>query len=230
MTECNRRISLKSLIAGTLFTLLSHLDYAHAEANTNFSVSYMDYPQNEPYLSLITDVYKELGITISLIPTPATRGLKLANEGKVDADIMRLSKSAREYPNLIVVEPPLKIVKLVLLCTQNVVCDSTVLEDKKEVLLTTEGILNYLDKYNVQATLETIQIVENIAKMLSLKRTNYAIFVGDDSIEIFKPFKQFTLQDISLYHVIHKKHAELLPKIEQKLREKLLLRDASTKP
>ena len=201
---------------------------AQANDPKNLSISYVIYPQVDRYLRLINEVYTELGYRVTMIPTPATRGLKLLNDGEFDADALRLKSMIAKYPNVIAVEPPLIVGKLILLCIENVVCDHSVLAQKNAVILTTEGIIPYLADYNVQAQLEVIPLFPTILTMIKAQRVSFALFVGDESIEALKNYKQVALQDITIYHAINKKHADLLPLIQQKIREKqtqLMLHD-----
>ena len=59
--------------------------------------------------------------------------------------------------------------------------------------------------------------------MLKAKRYYYAIYVVDEAIKkhFEKYFQIIELKKLSINHVIHKKHIDLLPQIQEKLRSKL---------
>ena len=201
--------------------LITNSVLAQDKSGRKLHVSYVEYPQNEWLINLIRDVYSELGYTVSMIPTPATRGLSLLNDGTVDADALRLKRTAENYANAIIVEPAVLVSKLVLICVKEILCEQNILESRGNVVLTTDGLLPYLEEYNIKAKIESIQMFTNIVEMLTAKRVNYALFILDESNVAFKDFNQVVLQDISLFHIIHKKHANILPSLELKLLEKM---------
>ena len=65
-------------------------------------MTHIEYPYIEDYIELFVEIYNEMGFETTLIPTPSTRGLLLLDEGTVDADVLRLSYTAKNYslPNI----------------------------------------------------------------------------------------------------------------------------------
>ena len=63
----------------------------------------------------------------------------------------------------------------------------------------------------------------NIPKMLKANRYNYGLFVLDDLMEakFSSDFQIVKIRRFSINHVIHKKHIDLLPQLEEKIRIKL---------
>lgn len=58
--------------------------------------------------------------------------------------------------------------------------------------------------------------------MLRTKRADYATFMIDERQLVPPGMHYVKLRSIFLYHTINKKHAHLLPKIEEKMRIKRL--------
>ncbi|KXI27473.1 hypothetical protein [Paraglaciecola hydrolytica] len=195
--------------------------FAQVKDSKKMAISYVVYPQIERYIDLISDIYTELGYEVTIIPTPATRGLVLLNDGEVDADVVRVAKTVQNYPNALLVEPALKIGKLVLICVKDVLCERSVLQDKKAVILSTEGIQLFLTEPHISARIKNIQALTYSIDMLKAGRANYAILLIDGSIDFTQDFNLLTLQEMAIHHVMHKKHADLLPLVQQKLIEKL---------
>ena len=185
------------------------------------TISYVVYPQVEGYVALIKDVYTELGFKVTMLSTPSTRGLILLNEGEVDADVVRVRRTVEQYPNAILVEPALKIGKLVLLCRKDVTCEASILHSKNEVLLSSDAVTPYLTELKVSARIAKPQGTVNVIDMLKAKRADYAFFLIDGQIDFTQDFHMVDIQEISVFHVIHKKHAAMLPLIQQKIIEKL---------
>jgi hypothetical protein len=204
-----------------LLFVLSCQANSQPSPSQKIAISYVIYPQVEPYVDLIEEIYTELGFKVTMIPTPSTRGLVMLNEGRVDADVVRLKQTAKAYPQVILVEPALKNAKLVLLCIKDIICDQSALKDRKVVILSNDGVDPYITDLNISARIENPQGTVNILDMLKAKRANYGFFLMDGKTDFTQDFQMWEIKEISVYHVIHKKHADLLPLIQQKLFEKL---------
>lgn len=232
-----RLISVSSLVIW-IYWLLSINAIAQAEPNSQesivpttspdafkkqFLITYVEYPQTEKYLQLIKEIYTELGFKVHLIPAPALRGLAMLDKGKVDADAYRFGQIATQYKNVTLVKPELIRGSTVLLCRQEVRCDITVLSNSQNVILTNERTLLSLTDFDIRAELLKKEVISNTIEMLRSKRVNYATFMIDQRQIIPDDLKMLNLRRIFLYHVISNKHANLLPKIEEKLRQKQAL-------
>ncbi len=232
-----RLISVSCLVIW-IYCLLSINAIAQAEPNDQvsivpttssdafkkqFLITYVEYPQTEKYLQLLKEIYTELGFKVHLIPAPALRGLAMLDKGKVDADAYRFGRIATQYKNVTLVKPELIRGSTVLLCRQEVSCDITVLSNRKNVILTNERTLLYLADFDIRARLLKKEVISNTLEMLRSKRVNYATFMIDQRQIIPDDLKMLNLRRIFLYHVISNKHANLLPKIEKKLRQKQTL-------
>jgi hypothetical protein len=213
-------LCMKALALIVLGCLLS----GAAETQTtqrHLVLSYVTYPQVELYVEFMSNIYRELGYSVKTIPTPSTRGLKLLSEGEVDADVIRLKQTALNYPNTIIVEPALKIGKVALLCSKNVKCDESVLQDKDVTILSADTIDFYLQDYHYAANIEkNLNVIDGI-EMLKAKRANYAFVVLDGQLKLMTDFNILNIRDVSLFHVVNQKYAYLVPEIQQKLQENL---------
>ncbi|WP_232283227.1 hypothetical protein [Paraglaciecola sp. T6c] len=185
-----------------------------------FILSYVEYPGAEPYLKVIQEIYTELGFNVKSIATPALTGITLLSKGKVDGDAYRLGKVVTTFDDLVLVKPELIRATLVLLCIQEVECDRAVLDNSQNTLLTNARALEYLKEVDVRATLIKDEVIQHTVEMLVSGQVEYATFMIDERQIIPKGMQMVKLRNIFLYHVIHKKHAALLPQIEQKLRHK----------
>ena len=185
-----------------------------------FILSYVEYPGAEPYLKVIQEIYTELGFNVKSIATTALRGITLLSEGKVDADAYRLGRVVTTFDDLILVKPELIRATLVLLCVPEVECDRAVLNYSQNTLLTNARALEYLNDVDIRATLLKDEVIKHTVEMLVSGEVKYATFMIDERQIIPKRMQMVKLRNIFLYHVIHKKHAALLPQIEKKMRQK----------
>lgn len=213
---------------GILIVFLSSLLWtsistAEAVARTHFGMSYAGSVEGQVYAQFMQSIYEELGFDVSIIHTPVKRGLILLNNELVDADVIRLKSVAEKYDNVILVEPAFAKGYLVLLCHKGKPCDSSILQQKTAHIQSDEGNLTLLEPGELKAQIISNEIPANTINMLEEERIFYALLSLDNRTleKLSSKFNHVKIKDVSGYHVISKKHADLLPKIQQKLQEKL---------
>ena len=186
-------------------------------------MTHIEYPYIEDYIELFVEIYNEMGFETTLIPTPSTRGLLLLDEGTVDADVLRLGYTAKNYSNVIVVKPELNYANLTLLCIKNVPCNKGVLTNTRITVLAPDNAISLLAEHEFKARQANTHSLPNIPDMLKANRYKYALFLLDDLMERqFKTdFQSVKIKSMAIYHVVHKKHIALIPQIEEKIRTKL---------
>lgn len=194
-----------------------------AQAPKPFLLTHIVYPDLEDYTALFVNIYTELGFKVELIPTPSLRGLILLNDGAVDADVLRLNIIAEEYPNVIVLYPELKQVSLSLICAKGIPCNSDILMNKNISVLANSRMLELLDPGEFESIQIDNELFSSVINMLKVGRYFYAIYVVDEVIKkhFEQDFQIIDIKKISISHVIHKKHIDLLPQIREKIRTKL---------
>ena len=209
-----------------MLILLLFLLKASAEqpvTKPHFRISYFGSVEGQVYARFVQDVYEELGFDVSIIPTPVKRGLILLNDNEVDADVIRLKSVAEKYENVMLVEPAIASGLLVLLCNKSEPCDESVLQNKTLFIQSDEGNLNLFEQGQIKAHIIINEMPNNTINMLEEERILYALYsVNNRMLEtLSSKFNHVTLKDVSGYHVINKKYAYLLPKLQQKIRQKL---------
>jgi hypothetical protein len=206
-----------------IFLLIFIPFVSSAHAPKPFLLTHIVYPDLEDYTELFVNIYTELGFKVELIPTPSLRGLILLNDGAVDADVLRLNVIAEEYPNVIVLYPELKRVSLSLICAKGIPCNSDVLMNKNISVLANSRMLELLDPGEFESIQIDNELFSSVINMLKVGRYFYAIYVVDEVIKkhFEQDFQIIDIKKISISHVIHKKHVNLLPQIQEKIRNKL---------
>jgi hypothetical protein len=206
-----------------IFLLIFIPFVSSAHAPKPFLLTHIVYPDLEDYTEFFVNIYTELGFKVELIPTPSLRGLILLNDGAVDADVLRLNVIAEEYPNVIVLYPELKRVSLSLICAKGIPCNSDVLMNKNISVLANSRMLELLDPGEFESIQIDNELFSSVINMLKVGRYFYAIYVVDEVIKkhFEQDFQIIDIKKISISHVIHKKHVNLLPQIQEKIRNKL---------
>ncbi|WP_299080877.1 hypothetical protein [uncultured Paraglaciecola sp.] len=199
------------------------------DAKPLFRISYGGSIEGKVYAQFVQSIYQELGFTVSILTTPTKRGLILLNDSLVDADVIRLKSVATKYDNVILVEPAFAKGSLVLLCKKGEPCNLEILQQETAYIQTDEGTLKLFEKGDITAHIVISEMPTNTLKMLEEDRIIYALYSFDASqlSEWSSKLNYIKVKDVSGYHVINKKHLNLLPQIQQKFREKLPAFNAS---
>lgn len=212
--------------ASVLLLLLLFLQEAWSEPSTEktpFLISYTGSTEGQVYAEFIKEIYEELGFEVTITIAPVKRGLMLLNNNMVDADVIRLRSITETYKNIMLVEPPIAQGLMVLLCKKTMPCDESILQDQSVYIQSNEGNLKLFKEDEIKAQILVNEMVNNTLNMLRAEHIHYALYSLDSRLleMLSSQFNYLKLKDVSGYHVINKKHAHLLPQIQQKITEKL---------
>lgn len=187
--------------------------------------SFVASPLTDIAENTLRTAYKKLGIEIEIVHMPGERSIKMANQGKMDGDLMRIANIDTRYANLLCV--PVAIAQT-----------ETVVFSKKTDLAITDW--QSLKPYNIgiqighklveQRTrdMKTVSVskLEQGFRMLEQERID--VFIGD-RLEGLALLKKMHLSDIhdlqpalshdSLFHYLNKKHRALVPQLTEALRQ-----------
>ncbi len=196
---------------------------AERGANPQFRMSYGGGGGRQPFVELMQSIYEELGFNVSIISAPPKRGIMLLNSDLVDADVIRLKRTVVKYKNIMVVEPALVKGYLVLICHKDILCDLSILKNKTVKINTHAGILNLFDIGELNAQTIISEMTINTLHMIEKGRVFYSLNTMDEPMlrGLSPKLNYIKIKDVYGYHVINKKHAYLLPKIQKKLRQRL---------
>ncbi len=170
--------------------------------------------------------YDRLGIDMVAVDLPAERAIYGANEGKVDGELYRIKNVHLKYKNLIMVPIPIGIMEGVAITTQK---DLSI--DKWESLSSHRTCIRNGVKFAEAGTREfdTISVNSNkqLFGMLGKNRCDVIIIARLTSIPLVLDFikeennqtYQSTLQTYPLFHYLHKKNADVVPKLVKVLKE-----------
>jgi len=214
---------MKKNIFILIFCLLPSL--LLASGTLNFSNSTESSAASSFALPILTEAYKRLGIEFTVTKYPAKRSLISANLGKSDGEIHRISGLQKEFPNLIEIKVP--IVKLEwMLYSKNYNFKVEGIKSIKPYSISTRRGIIFAERIvskaknhllvngwmQVLATLEhervDLALIPKIAASKILQKNPMRIYA------LMPPFQEFYL-----YHYLHKKNQNLIPKITKVLKE-----------
>ncbi|PCJ31395.1 MAG: hypothetical protein COA99_17245 [Moraxellaceae bacterium] len=171
-------------------------------------------------LHILKEAYQRIGVSISVIEFPAERSLVIANRGvDVDGELGRITGIHEEYPNLIKI--PISIMKVQGMAFSKKLdfpidgLDSlkpysiAVMQGSKLGAAITKGMNRHF-----------VPSHELLVRMLEKERVELIVTSKFNGLRAFKQanitdFKmlQPPLLEMSIYHYLHKKHKNLVPKI-----------------
>jgi ABC-type amino acid transport substrate-binding protein len=174
----------------------------------------------------LTSAYKKINKNISFLTLPNKRGLRMANTGDIDGEMLRIEGLELEHPNLIRIPVPICAVESVLIANERVTASK--FEDfRKYRFGITIGFVdqeNLVSKYQLNAT----KVIKNsiLIDMLTRDRVDVIFLTKLDAAHMIDKSKKIKLKVLKgfnrkmfLYHYLHKKHRDLLPLITQALEE-----------
>jgi polar amino acid transport system substrate-binding protein len=199
-------------------------------AQSTLTFSSIDNPLNiEVERAILHRAYQRLGIEVSLLPMPAKRALRSANTGMTDGEAARVTAIEQEYPNLIRVDVPIRVLPMHLYVRAGAefsvngwdsIPDDYVIGQRRGIKFAEYAI----SKHHLKSITNSDEkgLLEQLSKGL------IEIVVAHPAVAE-KWIEELQLQDIVrldppihvsyLYHYLHRKHAHLVPEISRVLQE-----------
>lgn len=174
---------------------------------------------------VLTEVYRQLGIPMSIQPMPGKRAIAEAVSGRKDGEIMRIWTYGVEHPELIRVPTPYYQLETMGFHKEGSGVSVKVIDDLKSYeIFKVRGVKH---TNNITAGLNNVYDYDNTKEMLSALRDDrpaIALTHTGDGIFTMNKYKIFGLSMISeplaelkLYHYIHHSHRELVNKVDKAL-------------
>lgn len=205
-----------------LFSSMTHSELRNILPK-HFVISYFEHESIGPFIQLIQNTYQDLNISTEFVPLPLSRGYNELNDGTVDADVGRIKDVAKGFSNILIIEPPLYLAELVLLCKKGLPCGKRVLMDPSKTVLSNIGNQRALEKSKIEANIQTIENMSVTVDMLRLGRVNYVIYGSTRQLRntLESEFDVSLIQQIPIHHVINKKHRDIKTQFEAALIKRL---------
>ncbi|MBF0324283.1 substrate-binding periplasmic protein [Magnetospirillum moscoviense] len=175
-------------------------------------------------LLILREAYRRLGITIETEQVPNERAIVLADSGQTSGDLIRIAGLSATYPNLIQVPEPVvtfestaftagltfpvkgwESLRPYRLC---------VLRGNKLAEINTEGMNR-----------EIVGTIEGMGRMVIAGHCEVAVLGRQVWLEVdrhgLRPLISLDppIQVVPLYHYVHRRHADLVPRLAKVLKE-----------
>lgn len=172
---------------------------------------------------ILRKAYNKLGIGIAIKEYPGERALKLANAGRVAGDVQRIDGLGEKYQNLIQVRPAINFIEGAVFSKTARITVSGWDSLKPHRIGLIRGI-KFAEINTKGMKTEKVPDYENLFRMLQKGRVDIAISprlnghyqlkrLGITGIhELLPPVQKF-----QLFHYLHKKNVNLVPKLSQVL-------------
>lgn len=190
---------------------------------THFKIGAMHgNPLNTLGVTILTEAYAELGITIELVALPSPRSMELAHRGLLDGELGRIDGVTDMYPNLLKVNWPLIHLDTVAITSQ----PTLRFGDTPDLLAYRLGIvrgalINEHVTFNASQTVEVTRS-EQLIRMLHTQRIDLAIMPRSVALLLLKQDPELRILEPSLgvhpiHHYLHRRHHALIPELQRVL-------------
>ncbi|SCA57581.1 conserved exported hypothetical protein [Candidatus Terasakiella magnetica] len=179
---------------------------------------------------VLREAYKKIGIEIFITPLPAKRSLHHSNQGRADGELFRIAGMEKTYKNLVPVPIPINFLDAMVM-SHKTTFDVNGWESLKPYMLAIRRGVKFSDTatqgmkrtfLNSNIGLGRILLEDNQVDLAIIARVN-----GLSVIQQLNEVKATTdlklleppLQSYPLYHYLHKRHAHLIDRLTQALKE-----------
>jgi polar amino acid transport system substrate-binding protein len=175
---------------------------------------------------LSTEAFRRIGADFKLVSLPSERSLYAANLGEVDGEGLRVAGLSSQYPNLVQVPERFISVSFVAFAK-----DATLRMDQSWDSLKPYSVAFITGWKMFETNATTARIVNKVDKpeqmfrMLDGGRVDLALYTRADGIALVRGLGLSSiaplapaLKDVDMYLYLNQKHAALVPKLAQALR------------
>lgn|GEM_PF-532822 len=176
---------------------------------------------------ILAAVYRHADIGVSFVDLPAKRSLLESSEGRVDGEVQRILAVQDQYPTLIAVHPSFNYIEPTVF-----VSDADVQVDGwKSIASHSVGIVRGVGSSERgtagMSRVEPVTTMEQLMQSLVAKRFEVAVNDRFSGLLVIRRLKldrkvrplSPALEHIPLYHFLHERHRDLVPRVEKALRE-----------
>ncbi|HKX40956.1 MAG TPA: transporter substrate-binding domain-containing protein [Burkholderiaceae bacterium] len=171
--------------------------------------------------------YQRLGITVEFVDLPAKRALIESSQGRVDGEVHRILAVQSEFPSLIAVRPSINFIE-----PSAFVKDRDIrIEGWVSIAPYSIGIVRGVGSSergtNGMSRVEAVGTMDQLMQMVASSRVDVAVNDKFSGVLVNKKLRLDTvvrplsppLEHIPLYHFLHERHRDLVPRVEKVLRE-----------
>ncbi|MBN2655937.1 MAG: hypothetical protein JXR86_02680 [Spirochaetales bacterium] len=176
------------------------------------------------YIPLITEIYRTMGYNIEILPLPAERGLKEADEGRLDGDLARSSNSLDGYSHLVFTKEPLGFLTLHPWIVRGSNISITSPEDMRNYSIGYVRGLKMAESYccDHHFTCFCADSISTLANMVRMGRIDIALSACpsmNKELNNWAVKLPLVLDSLKIFHVLHSAHSDLVAPFDRILIE-----------
>ncbi len=191
------------------------------------TISTNNTPSDRKALEQLThEAFRRIHLGVQIVSNPSERSLVLANQGEVDGEGLRVAGLAQQYPHLIPVPERFIGISFVAFARQH----GLTLNGWNDLQPHRVGFITGWKMFEAHAAgariVNRVETPEQLFKMLAQDRIDLALYtladgqalvrrLGLNGIQALAP----SLRDVDLYLYLHQRHAALVPRLAQALRD-----------
>lgn len=172
---------------------------------------------------ILIEAYKRLNIKIVFITLPAERSLWAVNNGIVDGEASRMVGLDKIYSNLQMVKIPVEFISMYVY-TKDVHFTVQGWQSVKPYRIAYQRGVKVVEQNLNGLPIESLATIDQAFVMLEHNRVDVVIadaFQAANLLPKYPAIKMLTpaIDSFPVYHYLHKKHADLVPKLETVLQQ-----------
>jgi len=196
------------------------------EAQERLLVSRIENDFNEDYMErLLTEAYQQIGVKVDYIQYPAKRALYASNLGETDGEMARIEGVDKEFQNLLMTDVTISSIDIVVFTkNEKILVDGW--QSLKPYSIAIPRGIRVIENGTAGMEVSAFNTTEKILELVSMGRYDVAVLTRIDGLGYAKKLNITNLTileppvaKVDLYHYLHKKHENLLPKINSSLLE-----------
>lgn len=186
----------------------------------------LDTEQVNIAITVMTEIYQDIGYEMKLMRFPSKRSLVEANLGTTQGELMRIKEIQQNYPNLVRIPYPISRLKAMALTStgQPEINDMEGLLDKKVGVL--RG-LKYTDILTRDLDRAILNSIDSLFETLLAGRVDVILFPELDAKKYIQKHQledkinisTDPIVDIPLYHFVHKDSKTVIELLNKKMSE-----------
>lgn len=179
----------------------------------------------EFYEEVIIELYSRAGIEVELKDIPIERALISSNSGMTDGELVRALEVLESFPNLVAVPTPITDID-VLVYFNNENFNSLTHEELKEYTIAIVRGITAVENYSEEFDVKVVKDLETLFRIINNNRLSIGLAPELFSIDQIHSMGFFNIYrsekplfKVELYHMLNKKHEDLISKLENVLIE-----------
>ncbi len=209
------------------FLILSCCSYQLSMAEEYNFVSISGLYEQQVGQIILTQIYKNLGISISIKPLPGKRAISETVSGRMDGEIMRIWSYGLEHPETVRIPTPYYHLETMVFYKKG-----SGINVESATDLTNYSILKVRGVKHTNNITQGLELVYNyddtpsMLMALDKERSNIALTHTGDGLFAIKKYQIKGIERINeplsilpLYHYLHKRNSHLIDRVDRQIRE-----------